>query len=134
MRPSEEYLSDIRLLISLLEREIAIVQEGNLNALSEILPQKAELVGKLETRAAELEALVSLDGEQAGELREVLLELRSLMQRDSKIISRVASSVRDILRDAFGYGERNGPDGLYDSSGRVNASNRTLTERVDRSL
>lgn len=134
MRPSEEFLSDIRLLISLFEREIATVQEGNLNALSELLPQKAELVGKLETRAAELETLIALDGEQAGELREVLLELRSLMQRDSKIISRMASSVSDILRDAFGYGERSGPDGLYDSSGRVNASNRTLTERVDRSL
>ncbi len=134
MRPSGEFLSEIKSLIKLLEREIAIVQEGNLNALSEILPQKAELVGKLESRAAELEALISLDGEQAGELRESLLELRSLMQRDSKIISRMASSVRDILRDAFGYGERGGPDGLYDSTGRVSASNPALSERVDRSL
>lgn len=134
MRPSEEFLSEIRLLIKLLEREIAIVREGNLNALSEILPQKTELVGKLEARAAELEALISLDGEQAGELRELLLELRSLMQRDSKIISRMANSVRDMLRDVFGYGGLVGPDGLYDANGRVNAPNRTLSERIDRSV
>lgn len=134
MRPSDEFLSDIKLLITLLEREIAIIEEGDLDALSEILPQKAELVGKLESEAAELEDLISLENEHAKELRESLRELRGLMRRDTRIISRMASSIRDVLRDVFGHGERGELDGLYDSNGRLNASHRSLSDRIDRSL
>ena len=134
MRPSDEFLSEIKLLITLLEREIAIIEEGDLDALSEILPQKAELVGKLESKAAELEDLISLENDHAQELRESLRELRGLMRRDTRIISRMASSLRDVLRDVFGHGERGNLDGLYDSNGNLQASHRSLSDRVDRSL
>lgn len=134
MRPTKEFLNDIKLLIELLEQEIAIIQEGDLNALSKILPQKADLVGKLESKAAELEDLISLEHDQANELRDSLRELRGLMRRDTRIISRMASSVRDVLRDVFGHGERGDLEGLYDANGQLNASSRSISERIDRSL
>ncbi len=134
MRPSDEFLSEIKTLITLLEHEIALIQDGDLNALSELLPQKTELAGKLESKAAELEDLISLENDQAEELRESLRELRGLMRRDTRIISRMASSIRDVLRDVFGHGERGNLDGLYGPNGRLNASNRSLSERIDRSL
>lgn len=127
-------IEEIKDLIALLKREIAVIQEGDLDLLSEIMPEKAKLVDKLEARADELEALAAQENHQSKELRGLLVELRELMQRDAHIISRVARSVRDVLQEAFSGSDRKNLSGLYDSRGRTDASSQNYSERFDRSL
>ena len=134
MNTKHELANEIRQLIDLLDQEIKLIQEGELNSLPEILPKKVELVRSLENKSDQLDALIAHDNDETKEIRELLTQLRSLTKLDSRLISRMASSVKDILRDAFGQGGLERLDGLYDSQGRTNTNSGISFDRFDRSL
>ncbi len=134
MSSPNDLVGEIRRLIDLIDREINVIRDGDLSSLPEILPEKVELVRSLEGKSEQLNALIALENEEAEELRNLLTKLRSLTQQDSRLVARMANSVKEVLRDAFGRGELERLNGIYDSQGRIKTPSRTSAERFDRSL
>ncbi len=132
--PVLDAAEEVRLLTSILNREIRAVENCDLDLLPGILEEKEQLMHRLESRGSDLAATLAQGGPKTDELRDLLACLRELLRRDMRVISSTARSLREVLSEVFGYSDREDLVGLYKADGRKNPTSRTHAERVDRFL
>ena len=119
---SPDYRSDIDRLTELLEQEIAAVMAGDLERVQELL----------EAAGPEMKERLYRNDWHANDLRESLTLLLELMQRDTRVIERVVSVLKDVASQMLGDGA--GLGDLYDAKGNKKAPKSEAPKAFDVSL
>lgn len=134
MNGESEDMNDVQELISLLEREIAAIEAGDLDQLPDLLPLKQDIADRLEEGASGLEDLLARGDARSEDMRNRLLHLKELVNRDARIVARVAASLRDIVDEVFQTQQGGNLRGLYDAKGRTQDAARARVKTFDLSL
>ncbi len=129
---SPDYRPDIDRLTELLEQEIAAVMGGDLERVQELIEEKQALVARLEAAGPGMKERLNRNDWHANDLREALTRLRDLMQRDTRVIERVVSVLKDVASQMLGDGA--GLGDLYDAKGNKKAPKSEAPKAFDVSL
>jgi hypothetical protein len=127
-------------MADLLEREIAAIEEGDVDVVTRLLPEKTALAAALEAGEAEIAAGLAGEGDEARALRLRVARLRDLLSRNGEIAGRMAGALRDVATELSRLAERDSLARTYDAKGGLrqeggkNLSSQGKNKTIDESL
>lgn len=102
----------------ILSEEVAAINEGRLDAVSDLFEKKAAALKWLEIRMPVIEPFLDHEIVATTKLQEKLTNLRQVATEDSELLERMAIAARTIVREMEKASSRNSLDGLYGKSGQ----------------
>lgn len=114
----ETYVVRIRETIAILRHEIDGIKAGNLEVVGEVFEEKSKVLKWLELRTPLVEPFLKHELASRLKIREHLAELRSSIEEDGAILSRMAVAARTVRREMEKITKRNGLDNVYGKSGQ----------------
>lgn len=118
--------------VDLLKQEIAGINDGKLNIVSELYDQKASILKWLELKMPLVEPFMNDDAVKARRLPDRLAELKEAVTENSALLSRMATAAGTIVREIEKAQQRHSLSGLYGKSGRRIGDTSSGTQRLDR--
>ncbi|WGT51737.1 hypothetical protein [Thioclava nitratireducens] len=110
--------ANIDATLDLLHEEIAAVEAGHLDRVTELYDRKADLLKRIELKIPVIEPFLEASEHAAPALREKLRQLKVAVQDNSVLLSRMSEATRDIVREIEKIRNRHSLDGLYGKSGK----------------
>lgn len=110
--------ANIDATLDLLHEEIAAVDAGHLDRVTELYDRKADLLKRIELKIPVIEPFLEASEHAAPTLREKLRQLKVAVQDNSVLLSRMSDATRDIVREIEKIRNRHSLDGLYGKSGK----------------
>jgi hypothetical protein len=121
---------EIDALTQLLREEIAAIDRGDLDKVTELYPRKAALLEALEAAAPALRE--SSDTETG--MREKLQQLQELVRKDAALLARMTEATSDLVSEISRIRDRHGLKGLYGVKGEVRDTTVTVSQRIDQQV
>ncbi|CUI96032.1 hypothetical protein [Cognatishimia activa] len=118
--------------ITLLKKETAAINEGDLNVVSENFDEKSGLLKWLELKRPLVEPFVKKDAARTRRLPELLDELRGAVTENTTLLSRMADAAGSVAREIEKATQRHSLDGLYGKSGQKVNDSATPKMTIDR--
>lgn len=118
--------------ITLLKKETAAINEGDLNVVSENFDEKSGLLKWLELKRPLVEPFVKKDAALTRRLPELLDELRGAVTENTTLLSRMADAAGSVAREIEKATQRHSLDGLYGKSGQKVNDPATSKMTIDR--
>lgn len=110
--------ANIDATLDLLHEEIAAIEAGHLDRVTELYDRKADLLKRIELKIPVIEPFLEASEHAAPTLREKLRQLKVAVQDNSVLLSRMSDATRDIVREIEKIRNRHSLDGLYGKSGK----------------
>lgn len=124
--------ADLDALIALLTKEIAAIENGDLQSVEALLPAKSALFETFEQRQGELES--ALSGPEGEALREKVHTLKALAARDGELLDLTREAVAGVADEIARIRDRHSLKGLYGKGGEQVADNGSPRQQIDRSV
>lgn len=120
--------------VSLLKQEIAGINEGKLNIVSELYNQKASILKWLELKMPLVEPFMNDDAVRARRLPDRLAELKDAVSENNALLSRMSVAAGTIVREIEKAQQRHSLSGLYGKSGRRIGADSSRSRTLDKEL
>lgn len=141
LRPSDldiknidDFATKLAEAVALLKQEIAGINDGKLNIVSELYDQKASILKWLELKMPLVEPFMNDDAVKARRLPDRLAELKEAVTENSALLSRMAGAAGTIVREIEKAQQRHSLNGLYGKSGRRIGDQAGQKKILDREL
>ena len=125
------YVAKIHDTIDVLNREIDAIKAGDLDVVSAIFEEKSRALKWLELQTPLVEPFIDHPIMTELEVKRHLRHLKSAIEEDSAILSRMAVAARTILREVKKISNRNDLDGNYGKMGQRVSGVADKNMRVD---
>ncbi len=126
--------ANIDATLDLLHDEIAAVEAGHLDRVTELYDRKADLLKRIELKIPVVEPFLAAAVDAAPALREKVRRLKGAVQENSVLLSRMSEATRDIVREIEKIRNRHSLDGLYGKSGKPVTGQDGQQLRIDKEL
>lgn len=130
----DAFATKITEAVSLLKQEIAGINEGKLNIVSELYNQKAGILKWLELKMPLIEPFMNDDAVKARRLPDRLAELKEAVSENNALLSRMSVAAGTIVREIEKAQQRHSLSGLYGKSGRRIGADSSRSRALDKEL
>ena len=130
----DAFASKISEAVSVLKQEIAGINDGQLNIVSELYNQKAGILKWLELKMPLIEPFMNDDAVKARRLPDRLAELKEAVSRNNALLSRMSVAAGTIVREIEKAQNRHSLNGLYGKSGRRIGADGSRSRALDKEL
>ncbi len=130
----DAFATKITEAVSLLKQEIAGINEGKLNIVSELHNQKAGILKWLELKMPLIEPFMNDDAVKARRLPDRLAELKEAVSENNALLSRMSVAAGTIVREIEKAQQRHSLSGLYGKSGRRIGADSSRSRALDKEL
>lgn len=120
--------------VSVLKQEIAGINDGQLNIVSELYNQKAGILKWLELKMPLIEPFMNDDAVKARRLPDRLAELKEAVSENNALLSRMSVAAGTIVREIEKAQNRHSLNGLYGKSGRRIGADGSRSRALDKEL
>lgn len=126
---------EIAQALRLFSHEIEAIARGDLNAIEDLRPQKAEMLTRLENAQDAIQAALNADREGAAELREKIQSLQKLTAESERQLRRLSEAAGEVLQELQRIRDRHSLKGLYSGSGKsVAEANHLAGPQMDKTI
>ncbi|WP_127900758.1 hypothetical protein [Solirhodobacter olei] len=126
--------ADAGAVTALLRREVAAIQAGKLDAVTELYEQKTALLKRMEVLMPVVEPFLKVRLAEDEALRERLAALNAAVQEDSALLERMSSATSQIVGDLEKIRDRHSLKGLYGKSGKRVTGPEDKRRRIDKTI
>ncbi|MCH2250922.1 MAG: hypothetical protein MK042_14125 [Cognatishimia sp.] len=130
----DAFATKITEAVSVLKQEIAGINEGKLNIVSELYNQKAGILKWLELKMPLIEPFMNDDAVKARRLPDRLAELKEAVTENNALLSRMSVAAGTIVREIEKAQNRHSLNGLYGKSGRRIGADGSRSRALDKEL
>lgn len=130
----DAFASKISEAVSVLKQEIAGINDGQLNIVSELYNQKAGILKWLELKMPLIEPFMNDDAVKARRLPDRLAELKEAVSENNALLSRMSVAAGTIVREIEKAQNRHSLNGLYGKSGRRIGADGSRSRALDKEL
>ena len=130
----DAFASKISEAVSVLKQEIAGINDGQLNIVSELYNQKAGILKWLELKMTLIEPFMNDDAVKARRLPDRLAELKEAVSENNALLSRMSVAAGTIVREIEKAQNRHSLNGLYGKSGRRIGADGSRSRALDKEL
>ncbi|NQY61709.1 hypothetical protein [Cognatishimia sp.] len=130
----DAFATKITEAVSVLKQEIAGINEGKLNIVSELYNQKAGILKWLELKMPLIEPFMNDDAVKARRLPDRLAELKEAVSENNALLSRMSVAAGTIVREIEKAQNRHSLNGLYGKSGRRIGADGSRSRALDKEL
>ncbi|MGR3814001.1 MAG: hypothetical protein ACU0AU_07910 [Cognatishimia activa] len=130
----DAFASKISEAVSVLKQEIAGINDGQLNIVSELYNQKAGILKWLELKMPLIEPFMNDDAVKARRLPDRLAELKEAVSENNALLSRMSVAAGTIVREIEKAQNRHSLNGLYGKSGRRIGADSSRSRALDKEL
>jgi predicted transcriptional regulator len=130
----DAFATKITEAVSILKQEIAGINEGKLNIVSELYNQKASILKWLELKMPLIEPFMNDDAVKARRLPDRLSELKEAVTENNALLSRMSVAAGTIVREIEKAQNRHSLSGLYGKSGRHIGPDGSRSRALDKEL
>ena len=130
----DAFASKISEAVSVLKQEIAGINDGQLNIVSELYNQKAGILKWLELKMPLIEPFMNDDAVKARRLPDRLAELKEAVSENNALLSRMSVAAGTIVREIEKAQNRHSLNGLYGKSGRRIGADDSRSRALDKEL
>ena len=120
--------------VSVLRQEIAGINAGELNIVSELYQQKSSILKWLELKMPLVEPFMNDDSVKTRRLPDRLLELKEAVTENNALLSRMSSAAGTIVKEIEKAQNKHSLTGLYGKSGRHLGAQNGRSVRLDKEL
>ncbi|MEJ5217866.1 flagellar biosynthesis protein FlgI [Cognatishimia sp. D5M38] len=130
----DAFASKISEAVSVLKQEIAGINDGQLNIVSELYNKKAGILKWLELKMPLIEPFMNDDAVKARRLPDRLAELKEAVSENNALLSRMSVAAGTIVREIEKAQNRHSLNGLYGKSGRRIGADGSRSRALDKEL
>lgn len=130
----DAFASKLGEAVILLKQEIAGINEGKLNIVSELYNQKASILKWLELKMPLVEPFINDDSVKARRIPDRLAELKEAVSENNALLSRMSTAAGTILKEIEKAQQRHSLSGLYGKSGRKVGGSDGRSRTLDKEL
>ncbi|QTN37172.1 hypothetical protein [Cognatishimia activa] len=130
----DAFASKISEAVSVLKQEIAGINDGQLNIVSELYNQKAGILKWLELKMPLIEPFMNDDAVKVRRLPDRLAELKEAVSENNALLSRMSVAAGTIVREIEKAQNRHSLNGLYGKSGRRIGADSSRSRALDKEL
>lgn len=130
----DDFAAKLGEAVSLLKQEIAGINDGNLNIVSELYNQKASILKWLELKMPLVEPFMEDDVVRTRRLPTRLAELKEAVSENNALLSRMSAAAGTVVREIEKAQQRHSLSGLYGKSGRRIGAESGRSRTLDKEL
>ena len=130
----DDFAAKLGEAVSLLKQEIAGINDGNLNIVSELYNQKASILKWLELKMPLVEPFMEDDVVRTRRLPTRLAELKEAVSENNALLSRMSAAAGTVVREIEKAQQRHSLNGLYGKSGRRIGAESGRSRTLDKEL
>lgn len=130
----DDFAAKLGEAVSLLKQEIAGINAGNLNIVSELYNQKASILKWLELKMPLVEPFMEDDVVRTRRLPTRLAELKEAVSENNALLSRMSAAAGTVVREIEKAQQRHSLSGLYGKSGRRIGAESGRSRTLDKEL
>lgn len=130
----DDFAAKLGEAVSLLKQEIAGINDGNLNIVSELYNQKASILKWLELKMPLVEPFMEDDVVPTRRLPTRLAELKEAVSENNALLSRMSAAAGTVVREIEKAQQRHSLSGLYGKSGRRIGAESGRSRTLDKEL
>lgn len=120
--------------VSVLRQEIAGINAGELNIVSELYGEKSSILKWLELKMPLVEPFMNDDAVKTRRLPDRLMELKQAVTENNALLSRMSTAAGTIVKEIEKAQNKHSLNGLYGKSGRHLDAQNGRSVRLDKEL
>lgn len=129
-----QFDADIAAVTEVLRTEIAAIEAGHIDAVTELYPRKADLLKRIEVLMPVVEPFLSARIDTDPELRDRLAALKAAVSEDGALLERISEATTAIVREIDKIRDRHSLNGLYGKRGERRADPSQPPRGIDKTL
>lgn len=128
----DTYVTKIAETVEILRKEIAAIKKGDLKVVTSLFDDKSKSLKWLELHTPLVEPFIDHVAAQKRNLRQHMAALKEIIEENDALLSRMAITVKTILREYDKALNRNGLGGVYAKTGEKVSVQSGPEMKVDR--